>query len=159
MTWKGLESDALQLAVPAVLPTKVMVQKACQKAARHTVKVSGNRCVMFRLTCGSFVSESNRRFHNFSESGFLYKTWELYIYVCISSCIISQKPLEWVRYHKTSFAVNRGIFNPLGKTAHNKKTSPDFREKKPHKQKQESRRYSSFLFILVFFFFFHSAYW
>lgn len=94
MTWKGLESDALQLAVPAVLPTKVMVQKACQKAARHTVKVSGNRCVMFRLTCGSFVSESNRRFHNFSESGFLYKTWELYIYVCISSCIISQKPLE-----------------------------------------------------------------
>lgn len=62
MTWKELESNALQLAVPAALPTKVMVQKACEKAAQNTVKVSGNRCVMFRLTCGSFVSESNRKF-------------------------------------------------------------------------------------------------
>lgn len=62
---------------------------------------------------------------NYPEAGFSYKTWELYIYVCISTCIISQKPLERVRNHKTTSAVIRGIFNPSGKTAQNRKASPD----------------------------------
>lgn len=54
---------------------------------------------------------------NYPEAAFSYKTWDLYIYVYTSSCIISQKPLERGRNHKTTAAVIRGIFNPLGITA------------------------------------------
>lgn len=63
---------------------------------------------------------------NYPKAGFSYKTWEPYIYVYISPCIISQKPLERVRNHKTT-AVISGIVNPLGKTAQNRKAGPDFR--------------------------------
>lgn len=61
---------------------------------------------------------------NYPKAGFAYKTWEPYIYVYISSCIISQKPLERVRNHKTSAVISR-IVNPLGKRAQNRKAGPD----------------------------------
>lgn len=94
---------------------------------------------------------------NYPEAGFSYKTWKLYIYVCISSCIISQKPLERVRNHKATSGVIRGVFNPLWRTAQNKKASPDFEGVGGGRQKQESRRYSRFCCCL-FCSFFHWVY-